>query len=90
MCLFNLYCLSTMNSPLKRDMCDLYITCINYKVQLCHYKASFIDINKIATNLIKIDIFMLQCVEVSSPQTIDIAQYLNTNNFSVNNRHFLI
>jgi hypothetical protein len=33
---------------------------------------------------------MLQCVEVSSPKTINITQYLNTNNFSVNNRHFVI
>ena len=33
---------------------------------------------------------MLQCVEVSSPKTINITQFLNTNNFSVNNRHFAI
>jgi hypothetical protein len=33
---------------------------------------------------------MLQCVEVSSPKTINITQYLNTNNFSVNNRHIVI
>jgi hypothetical protein len=45
---------------------------------------------KIATNHIKITIFMLQCVEVSSPKTINITQYLNTNNFSVNNRHIVI
>jgi hypothetical protein len=31
---------------------------------------------------------MLQSEEVSSPKTINIKQYLNTNNFSVNNRHF--
>jgi hypothetical protein len=36
------------------------------------------------------NIFMLQCVEVSSPKTINITKYLNTNNFSVNNRHFVI
>ena len=33
---------------------------------------------------------MLPGVEVSCPKTIDIKQYLNTNNFSVNNRHFVI
>ena len=33
---------------------------------------------------------MLQCVEVSSPKTINITQYLNTNNFLLNNRHFII
>ena len=33
---------------------------------------------------------MLQCVEVSSPKTINITQYLNTNNISVNNRHIVI
>jgi ferredoxin-like protein FixX len=27
---------------------------------------------------------------VSHPKTINIEQYLNTNNFSVNNRHFVI
>jgi mRNA-degrading endonuclease HigB of HigAB toxin-antitoxin module len=43
-----------------------------------------------ATNLIKINISMMQCVEMSSPKTINITQYLSTNNFSVNNRHFVI
>jgi len=33
---------------------------------------------------------MLLCEEVSHPKTINIKQYLNTNNFSVNNRHFVI
>jgi predicted lactoylglutathione lyase len=28
--------------------------------------------------------------EVCYPKTINTAQYLNTNNFSVNNRHFVI
>ena len=30
---------------------------------------------------------MLHCEEMSSPKTINIKQYLNTNNFLVNNRH---
>ena len=33
---------------------------------------------------------ILPCEEVSSPKTINIKQYLNTNNFLVNNRHFFI
>ena len=33
---------------------------------------------------------MLPCEEISSPKTINIKQYLNTNNFLVNNRHFVI
>ena len=33
---------------------------------------------------------MLPGVEVSDPKTINIKQYLNTNNFSVNNRYFVI
>ena len=33
---------------------------------------------------------MLLCEEVCDPKTINIKQYLNTNNFSVNNRHFVI
>jgi hypothetical protein len=33
---------------------------------------------------------MLQGEEVCHPKTINIKQYLNTNNFSVNNRHFVI
>jgi hypothetical protein len=33
---------------------------------------------------------ILPGVEVSDPKTINIKQYLNTNNFSVNNRHFVI
>ena len=33
---------------------------------------------------------MLPCEEMSSPKTINIKQYLNTNNFLVNNRHFVI
>ena len=33
---------------------------------------------------------MLQGEEVLNPKTINIKQYLNTNNFSVNNRHFVI
>jgi hypothetical protein len=33
---------------------------------------------------------MLQSEEVSSPKTLKIKQYSNTNNFSVNNRHFVI
>jgi hypothetical protein len=33
---------------------------------------------------------MLQGEEVWNPKTINIKQYLNTNNFSVNNRHFVI
>ena len=33
---------------------------------------------------------MLLCEEVSDPKTINIKQYLNTNNFSVNNRHCVI
>ena len=33
---------------------------------------------------------MLPSEEVSSPKTINIKQYLNTNNFSVNNRHIVI
>jgi hypothetical protein len=33
---------------------------------------------------------MLQSEEVSSPKTINIKQYLNTNNFSVNNRNCVI
>ena len=32
---------------------------------------------------------MLPGVEVSCPKTINIKQYLSTNNFSVNNRHFV-
>jgi hypothetical protein len=33
---------------------------------------------------------MLQGEEVCHPKTINIKQYLNTNNFSVNNRPFVI
>ena len=33
---------------------------------------------------------MLLCEEVFHPKAINIKQYLNTNNFSVNNRHFVI
>jgi hypothetical protein len=33
---------------------------------------------------------LLPIEEVSSPKTINIKQYLNTNNFSVNNRHIVI
>jgi hypothetical protein len=33
---------------------------------------------------------MLQGEEVWNPKIINIKQYLNTNNFSVNNRHFVI
>ena len=33
---------------------------------------------------------MLQGEEVWNPKTINIKQYLNTNNFSVNNRHVVI
>jgi hypothetical protein len=71
------------------------MTGIIYKVKLIlslPLQISFIDsdIKKIATNLIKINIFMLHCVEVSSPKTINITQYLNTNNFSVNSRHFVM
>ena len=33
---------------------------------------------------------MLLCEEVSYPKTINIKQYLNTNNLSVNNSHFVI
>jgi hypothetical protein len=33
---------------------------------------------------------MLQGEEVWNPKTINIKQYLNTNNFSVNNRYFVI
>jgi hypothetical protein len=33
---------------------------------------------------------MLPCVEVSHPKTINIKQYLSTDNFSVNNRHAVI
>ena len=33
---------------------------------------------------------LLLCEEVCRPKTINIKQYLNTNNFSVNNRHFVI
>jgi hypothetical protein len=33
---------------------------------------------------------MLPSEEVSSPKTINIKQYLNTSNFTVNNRHFVI
>ena len=33
---------------------------------------------------------MLPSEEVCHPKTINIIQYLNTNNFSVNNRHFVI
>ena len=33
---------------------------------------------------------MLQGEEVCQPKTINLKQYLNTNNFSVNNRHFVI
>ena len=33
---------------------------------------------------------MLDWEEVLDPKTINIKQYLNTNNFSVNNRHFVI
>jgi hypothetical protein len=33
---------------------------------------------------------LLLCEEVSYTKTINIKQYLNTNNFSVNNRHFVI
>ena len=33
---------------------------------------------------------MLQGEEVWNPKTINIKQYLKTNNFSVNNRHFVI
>ena len=34
------------------------------------------------------DLPILQCVEVSCPKTLNIKQYLNANNFSVNNRYF--
>ena len=30
------------------------------------------------------------CAEVSSPKIINTTQYLNTNNFSINNRHAVI
>jgi hypothetical protein len=33
---------------------------------------------------------MLPSEEVCDPKTINIKQYLNTNNFPVNNRHFVI
>ena len=33
---------------------------------------------------------LLTGVEVFCPKTIDIKQYLSTNNFSVNNKHFVI
>ena len=33
---------------------------------------------------------LLLCEEVFDPKTINIKQYLNTHNFSVNNRHFVI
>jgi hypothetical protein len=33
---------------------------------------------------------LLPSEEVSSPKTINIKQYLNTSNFTVNNRHFVI
>jgi hypothetical protein len=33
---------------------------------------------------------MLQSQEVSDPKIINIKQYLNTNNFSVNNQHCII
>jgi hypothetical protein len=33
---------------------------------------------------------LLLCEEVSRTKTINIKQYLSTNNFSVNNRHFVI
>ena len=33
---------------------------------------------------------LLLCEEVSDPKTINIKQYLNTHNFSINNRHFVI
>jgi predicted type IV restriction endonuclease len=33
---------------------------------------------------------MLQSEEVCDPKTINIKQYLNKNNFSVKNRHFVI
>jgi hypothetical protein len=33
---------------------------------------------------------MLPCVEVSHPKTINIKQYLSTDNFSVNDRHVVI
>jgi hypothetical protein len=33
---------------------------------------------------------MLHGVEVSCPKTIIIKQYLSTNNFSINNAHFVI
>ena len=33
---------------------------------------------------------MLPSEEVIDPNAINIKQYLNTNNFSVNNRHFVI
>ena len=33
---------------------------------------------------------LLLCEEVSCSKTINIKQYLNTNNFSVDNRHFVI
>ena len=33
---------------------------------------------------------MLPFEEMSCPKTINIKQYLNTNNFLVNNRHFVI
>ena len=33
---------------------------------------------------------LLLCEEVSCPKSINIKQYLKSNNFSVNNRHFVI
>jgi hypothetical protein len=33
---------------------------------------------------------MLPSEEVCDPKTINLKQYLNTNNFSVNNKHFVI
>jgi hypothetical protein len=33
---------------------------------------------------------LLPCVELSHPKTINIKQYLSTDNFSVNNRHVFI
>jgi hypothetical protein len=63
-------------------MCDLYMIDIIYKVKLIlslPLQINFIDsdIKQIVTNLIKINMFMLQSVEVSSPKTINIPQYLN-------------
>ena len=70
------------------------MTGISYKVKFILspplQNQIFIDTDKKNFNKSYQNIFMLQCVEVSIPKTINIKQYFNTNNLSINKRHFVI